>query len=249
AAMRRGLLQITRSLAQDTSVKAVALYCAGRTFIAGADISEFGGTMAPPLLRNVLAEFEQLPQPVVIALHGTALGGGVELALAGHYRIAEQGTRLGFPEITLGVVPGAVGTQRLPRLIGAEKALGMFLDGRPVTAAAAKELGLVDDVFSGEPRAAAIAFAKRLLAEGKGVRRVCDLPVTPLGDEQLAALRAQGAKQHRGMITPELDIAAVRASWELPFARGQAFEEALSDGSLGTPESKAMRHLFFAERR
>lgn len=249
AAMRRGLLQITRSLAQDTSVKAVALYCAGRTFIAGADISEFGGTMAPPLLRNVLAEFEQLPQPVVIALHGTALGGGVELALAGHYRIAEQGTRLGFPEITLGVVPGAVGTQRLPRLIGAEKALGMFLDGRPVTAAAARELGLVDDVFTGDPRAAAIAFAKQLLAAGKGARRVCEMLVKPLSDEQIATVRAQSARQHRGMITPELDIAAVRASWELPFARGQAFEEALSDGSLSTPESKSMRHLFFAERR
>ena len=249
AAMRRGLQQITRSLAQDTSVKAVTLHCAGRTFIAGADISEFGGTMAQPLLRHVLAEFEQLPQPVVIALHGTALGGGVELALAGHYRIAEQGTRLGFPEITLGVVPGAVGTQRLPRLIGAEKALGMFLDGRPVGASAARELGLIDDVFTGDPRAAAIAFARELLAAGKGVRRVCEMQVKPLTDEQLAALRAQGAKQHRGMITPELDIAAVRASWELPFARGQAFEEALSDGSLGTPESKAMRHLFFAERR
>ncbi len=249
AAMRRGLLEITRRLADDRSVKAVVLHCAGRTFIAGADIGEFAGTMAQPYLRNVLTEFEQLPQPVVVALHGTALGGGVELALAGHYRIAEKGAKLGFPEITLGVVPGAVGTQRLPRLVGAGKALQMFLDGRPVGAAEAQQIGLVDDTFEGDPREAAIAFAKKLLAEGKGVRRVCDLTVKPLSDDELAALRAQGAKQHRGMITPELDIAAVRASWELPFARGQAFEEALSDGSLGTPESKAMRHLFFAERR
>ncbi len=249
AAMRRGLQEATRRLAQDESVKAVALYCAGRTFIAGADISEFGGTMAPPLLRNVLAEFEQLPQPVVIALHGTALGGGVELALAGHYRIAEQGAKLGFPEITLGVVPGAVGTQRLPRLIGASKALNMFLDGRPVSAGEAKQLGLVDDTFEGDPRAAVIAYAKQLVAAGKGPRRVCDMQVTPLTEEQIAAFRAQAAKQHKGMITPELDIAAVRASWELPFARGQAVEEALSDGSLSTPESKGMRHLFFAERR
>src|SRR5690606_2065972 len=142
-----------------------------------------------------------------------------------------------FPEITLGVVPGAVGTQRLPRLIGADKALGMFLDGRPVGAAEAKQLGLVADIFTGDPRAAASALAKKLLAEGKGTRRACDLQVTPLSEEQIAALRAQAAKQHRGMITPELDIAAVRASWELPFDRGQAFEEALSDGSLGTPES------------
>jgi 3-hydroxyacyl-CoA dehydrogenase len=249
AAMRRGLLEITRRLAEDPGVKAVALYGAGRTFIAGADISEFGGTMALPLLRNVLAEFEQLPQPVVVALHGTALGGGVELSLAGHYRIAEKGAKLGFPEITLGVVPGAVGTQRLPRLIGAAKALGMFLDGRPVGAAEARDMGLVDDVFEGDPRAAAIDYAKQLVAAGKGPRRACELKVTPLSEAEIAALRAQGAKQHRGMITPELDIAAVRASWELSFERGQAFEEALSDGSLGTPESKAMRHLFFAERR
>ncbi len=249
AAMRRGLLDAVRQLAQDSSVKAVAIYGAGRTFIAGADIGEFGGTMALPLLRNVLVELEQLPQPVVVALHGTALGGGVELALACHYRIAEQGAKLGFPEITLGVVPGAVGTQRLPRLIGASKALSMFLDGRPVGAADAKALGLVDDVFQGDPRTAAIAYAKQLVAAGKGPRRACDAKVTPLSEEEIATFRAQAARQHRGMITPELDIAAVRASWELPFARGQAVEEALSDGSLSTPESKSMRHLFFAERR
>ncbi len=249
AAIRRGLLQITRQLANDPSVKAVALYGAGRTFIAGADISEFSGPMLPPYLRHILAEFEQLPQPTVVALHGTALGGGVELALAAHYRIAEKNAKLGFPEITLGVVPGAVGTQRLPRLIGASKALQMFLDGRPVGATDAKALGLVDEVFEGDPRAAAIAYAKQLVAAGKGPRRVCDMKVTPLSDEEIAAFRAQAAKQHKGMITPELDIAAVRASWELPFERGQAVEEALSDGSLTTPESKAMRHLFFAERR
>ncbi|HUG73372.1 MAG TPA: 3-hydroxyacyl-CoA dehydrogenase NAD-binding domain-containing protein [Steroidobacteraceae bacterium] len=249
AAMRRGLRQITRQLATDPGVKAVAAYGAGRTFIAGADISEFAGTMAPPLLRDVLAEFEQLPQPVVVALHGTALGGGVELALAGHYRIAQLGAKLGFPEVTLGVVPGAVGTQRLPRLIGAARALKMFFDGRPVSATEAKELGLVDDIFEGDPRAAAVAYARQLVAAGKGPRRVCDLAVTPLSEAEITAFRAQAAKQHRGMITPELDIAAVRASWELPFESGQAVEAALSDGSLGTPESKALRHLFFAERR
>jgi len=110
AAIRRGLLQITRELAAGGSARAVVLICAGRTFMAGADISEFGGVMAPPELRNVLTEFESLPLPIVVALHGTALGGGVEVALAGHYRIADKGTRLGFPEVTLGVVPGVVGT-------------------------------------------------------------------------------------------------------------------------------------------
>jgi 3-hydroxyacyl-CoA dehydrogenase len=248
AAIRRGLLSITRELAGRSDVQAVVLICAGRTFIAGADIKEFGGVMAPPELRNVLTEFESLPQPIVVALHGTALGGGVEVALAGHYRIADKGAKLGFPEITLGVVPGAVGTQRLPRLVGAEKALGMFLDGKPVGAEEAKTLGIVDEVVEGDLRAAAIAYAKQLVAEGKGPRRVRDNQVTPLTEAQLAAIRAQAAKVHKGVITPELDIAAVRASWELPFEQGLAVERAISDGSLQTPESKAMRHLFFAER-
>jgi 3-hydroxyacyl-CoA dehydrogenase len=184
----------------------------------------------------------------VVALHGTALGGGVEVALAGHYRIADKGAKLGFPEITLGVVPGAVGTQRLPRLIGAEKALGMFLDGKPVGAEDALKLGLVDKIAEGDLRAAAVAYAKQLVAEGKGPRRVRDNKVEPLTEAQIAAIRAGAAKVHKGVITPELDIAAVRASWELPFEQGLAVERAISDGSLGTPESRAMRHLFFAER-
>ena len=248
AAIRRGLLTTTEQLAKDANVKAVVLICAGRTFMAGADISEFGGTMAPPELRNVLTDFESLPQPIVVALHGTALGGGVEVALAGHYRIADKGAKLGFPEVTLGIVPGAVGTQRLPRLIGAENALKMFFDGRPVGAEEAKALGLVDEIAEGDLRAAAIAYAQRLVKEGKGPRRVRDNKVEPLTEAQIAAFRAQAAKQHKGMITPELDIAAVRASWELPFAQGLAVERAISDGSLQTPESRAMRHLFFAER-
>jgi 3-hydroxyacyl-CoA dehydrogenase len=248
AAMRRGLLDVTRRLATDRSVEAVVLLCAGRTFMAGADIGEFGGVMAPPELRNVLTDFESLPQPVVIALHGTALGGGVEVALAGHYRIADRNARLGFPEITLGIVPGAVGTQRLPRLIGAANALKMFLDGRPVAAEEARTLGLVDEIAEGDLRTAALAYARRLVSEGKGPRRVRDMPVTPLDASQIAAFREQAAKQHKGMITPELDILAVRAAWELPFAQGLAVERAISDGSLQTPESRAMRHLFFAER-
>jgi 3-hydroxyacyl-CoA dehydrogenase len=248
AAMRRGLLAASNDLAVNGDVKAVVLICAGRTFMAGADISEFGGVMAPPELRNVLTVFESLPQPIIVALHGTALGGGVEVALAGHYRIADVDAKLGFPEVTLGIVPGAVGTQRLPRLIGAANALRMFLDGKPVGAEEARTLGLVDEVVEGDLRAGAIAYAKRLLAAGKGPRRVSEMTVTPLSEEQIAALRAQARKQHKGIITPELDIQAVRASWELPFEQGLAVERAISDGSLGTPESKALRHLFFAER-
>ena len=248
AAMRRGLLAATEQLAYETSVKAVVLLCAGRTFMAGADISEFGGLMPPPELRNVLYAFESLPQPTVVALHGTALGGGVEVALAAHYRIADKNAKLGFPEITLGIVPGAVGTQRLPRLIGAENALKMFLDGKPVGAADALSLGLIDAVVEGDLRAAAVSFARGLLADGKGPRRVRDQIVAPLSEAQIAGLREQARKQHKGIITPELDIQAVRAAWELPFEQGQSLERAISDGSLATPESQSMRHLFFAER-
>jgi 3-hydroxyacyl-CoA dehydrogenase len=248
AAIRRGLLEISRQLAVNTEVKAIVLLCTGRTFIAGADISEFGGVMAPPELRNVLTEFELLPQPIVVALHGTALGGGVEVALAGHYRIADKGAKLGFPEITLGIVPGAVGTQRLPRLIGAEAALKMFLDGKPVGAEEAKQLGIVDEIAEGDLKTAALAYARRLAAEGKGPRRVRDMKAAPIPEDKLAAIRAAAAKQHKGVITPELDIMAVRAAWELPFEQGLAAERAISDGSLQTPESRAMRHLFFAER-
>ena len=249
AAMRRGLLAAVTQVADDAGVRAVVLLCAGRTFMAGADISEFAGTLAPPDLRAVLAAFEALPQPTVAALHGTALGGGVEVALAAHYRIADRAAKLGFPEISLGIVPGAVGTQRLPRLIGAEAALRLFLDGKPVTADEALALGLVDAVVDGDLKAAALRYAQELLAAGKGPRRASEGSVQPLSPQQLGELRAEAATRHKGIITAELDIQAVRAAWELPFAQGVAVEQALSEGSLATPESRALRHLFFAERQ
>lgn len=250
AAVRRGLQEVVARLAAGVggdAAQAVVLCCAGRTFIAGADIGEFGGDLRPEL-RGVLDALEALPQPVVVALHGTALGGGVEVALAGHYRIAARGAKLGFPEISLGLVPGAGGTQRLPRLIGAEPALRLFIDGAPVDAEQARTLGLVDEVVDGDLRAAALAAARRLVAAGHVPRRSGELPVAALSEASVAALRAQAAKQHRGVITPELDLAAVRAAWELPFAQGMAVERVLSEGSIATPESVALRHLFFAER-
>jgi 3-hydroxyacyl-CoA dehydrogenase len=215
--------------------------------MAGADISEFGGVMAAPELRNVLTEFESLPQPIVVALrHGPGRRRRGRSGRALSRRRSRSEARV--PEITLGIVPGAVGTQRLPRLIGAERALRMFLDGKPVGAEDAKQLGLVDEIVAGDLRAAAIAYARQLVAAGKGPRRVRDMPVTPLTEAQLATLRAEAGKMHKGIITFELDIAAVRAAWELPFEQGLALERAISDGSLQTPESRALRHLFFAER-
>jgi len=248
AAMRRGLLTAVDQLAAEPALQGVVLLCAGRTFMAGSDISEFDGVLTQPDLRDVLLAFESLPCPTVAVLHGTALGGGVEVALAAHYRIAERKARLGFPEISLGIVPGAVGTQRLPRLIGAQAALQLFLDGKPVSAEQALALGLVDAVVEGDLRAAGINFLRSILAAGKGVRRTRDGVVQPLPAQKLAALRSQSAAQHRGLSTPELDIQAVRASWELPFEQGVGVERALSEGSLRTPESRALRHLFFAER-
>ena len=247
-AMRRGLSAALSLLADGPVPRGVVLLCAGRTFMAGADISEFDSVLVPPDLRQVLWEFESLACPTVVVLHGTALGGGVEVALAAHYRIAERHTKIGFPEITLGIVPGAVGTQRLPRLIGAEAALGLLLDGKPVSAEQALALGLVDALVDGDLRAAGIAFMQDLLAAGKGPRRTRDGVVEPLSEAQIGVLRSQSARQHRGVITAELDIQAVRAAWELPFEQGAAVERVLSEGSLLSPESKALRHLFFAER-
>jgi 3-hydroxyacyl-CoA dehydrogenase len=246
-AVRQGLLDAARELATDTGVRAVVLLCAGRTFMAGADISEFGGSLLPNL-NQVIDELESLPQPVVAGLQGTALGGGVEVALGCHYRVADRAALLGFPEITLGIVPGAGGTQRLPRLIGAEAALTLILDGKPVGADAARALGLVDAVVEGDLRAATVAYARTLLAERRGPRRLRDAIVTPLSDTQFAKIRAQAGRLHRGVATAELDLLAVRAAWELPFEQGRAVEYAISAGSLQTPESRAMRQLFFAER-
>ena len=247
AAVRRGLLVAIEQMAADRGVAAIVLVCAGRSFMAGADISEFGGTLRPAL-GDVLIALESLPQPVVVGMHGTALGGGVEVALACHFRLADRAVKIGFPEITLGIVPGAGGTQRLPRLIGAEAALKMFLDGTPVGAEAAKALGLVDEIVAGDLLAACIAYARGLIAEGAGPRRVRDMAAAPLAEGRLDAIRAQAGSQHKGVVTPELDLLAVRGAWELPFEQGLAAERAISGGSLQTPESRALRHLFFAER-
>src|SRR3990170_3003929 len=147
AAVRAGLARALESALADEAAQVIVIACAGKTFSAGADIGEFGAPMSEPSLQSVFAAIEASPKPVVAALHGTALGGGLELALACHYRVAATDAKLGLPEITLGVIPGAGGTQRLPRIIGAIAALDMMISGAPVDAAAAKRLGLVDAVI------------------------------------------------------------------------------------------------------
>ncbi|HEY7841110.1 MAG TPA: enoyl-CoA hydratase-related protein, partial [Gammaproteobacteria bacterium] len=169
-AVREGLLKRVREADADASAKAVVILCAGRTFIAGADIKEFDGPMGPPGMEDVFSAIEAAGKPFVAAIHGTALGAGVELVLACHYRCAVVGAKLGLPELTLGIIPGAGGTQRLPRLIGAAKALRFIIDARPVAAADAAKLGIVDRVIEGDLQAGAVAWAAELVRSGAALR-------------------------------------------------------------------------------
>src|SRR5262249_12625621 len=156
--VRVGLLDLVSGAAGDSAISAVVIACAGRTFVAGADITEFGKPPRQPSAIAVIETVEACPKPVIAALHGTPLGGGLELALGCHFRVAAPGTRLGLPEIKLGIIPGAGGTQRLPRLVGMEKAMAMILSGEPITAREALDAGLVDEIVEGELVAGAISF-------------------------------------------------------------------------------------------
>ena len=248
--VRQGLRDRFRESANDDAIEAVVLLCDGKTFIAGADLAEFDAPMGAPTCHEVFAEMESLAKPVVAALHGTALGGGFETALACHYRVADPGARVGFPEINLGIVPGAGGTQRLPRVIGVQHALKMFLSGQPVSAPQALEMGLVDAIADGDLREFAVHYAETLLDEGRGPRRACDIVIerTEEIDAFLRDERARVAKQLPDRVVPGMDIDAVEAAIDLPFEAGIAREKDISDASLETTESKAMRRLFFAER-
>src|SRR6202043_2999512 len=166
---------LTEALAQacdDDAVRAIVIACAGRTFFAGADITEFGKPPQAPSLHDVIAVIEAMLKPVVAALHGTALGGGFELALACHFRVSVPGARLGLPEVKLGLLPGAGGTQRLPRLVGPEKALQMIVTGEPIDATEAREDGIIDEIVDGDLTAAAIDFARRVVRGGRPLRPV-----------------------------------------------------------------------------
>ncbi len=230
----------------------MVIACAGRTFFAGADITEFGKPPQPPGLGEVIAQIETMPKPVVAAIHGTALGGGFELALACHFRIAVADARVGLPEVKLGLLPGAGGTQRLPRLVGPEKALRMIATGDPIGAAEALADGILDDIAEGELTAAATAFARRVLAEQRPLRRVRDR------DDKLAAVRADPksfadaaaalTRRLRGREAPAACVEAVRNAFTLPFDEGLERESELFRRLVAGDQSKAQRYLFFAER-
>ena len=250
--VRQGLRDAIAGAAADPAVGAIVLACAGRTFIAGADITEFGKPPQEPFLWQVQDVMEQSPKPIVAAIHGTALGGGLEVAMTCHWRLGVRTARLGQPEVKLGIIPGAGGTQRLPRLVGVEKALQMIVGGDPIGGEEARRLGLVDELVEGDLKAAAIAFAERVVVEGRTLRKVRDLEdkiAAARGKPEIfAEFRKSIARQTRGFRAPEACVKAVEGAVGLPFAEGLARERELFVETLSSPESKAQRYFFFAER-
>src|SRR6201987_4499128 len=245
--VRAGLAEALRQAHDDPAVKGVVIACAGRTFFAGADITEFGKPPQPPGLGEVIAAIEAMPKPVVAAVHGTALGGGFELALACHFRVAVTGARVGLPEVKLGLLPGAGGTQRLPRLIGAEEALKLIVTGDPIEAREALADGIVDEIVEGDLTAGAIAYARRVVAEGRPLRRVRDREDKPAA-EGLADAAEALTRRLRGREAPAACVEAVRNAIVLPFEEGLKREGELFRKLLAGDQSKAQRHIFFAER-
>jgi 3-hydroxyacyl-CoA dehydrogenase len=247
-AVRTGLVAAVAQADADPEVEALILICAGRTFLAGADIREFGRPLEPPHLNDLVNDLEASTKPFVAAIHGTALGGGLEVALACHFRIAVPSARLGLPEVKLGILPGAGGTQRLPRLIGVEPALAMITEGNDIPAAKAKALGLIDEIVEGDLLAGAIAFTEKLLDEGRPIRRVGQMTAKvenpAIFDETKAAL----AKKQRGFLAPQACVDAVKLSTEYPIEEGAKREYALCRELMAGNQSKAQRHAFFAER-
>ena len=249
-AVRRGISEAVARAGADEAAHAVVLICTGRTFIAGADITEFGKPLAAPDLVTVIAEIENLQKPIVAAIHGSALGGGLETALACHYRCAVPTARLGVPEVTLGILPGAGGTQRLPRLIGVEAALDMIVSGAPVPAPKARELGLIDELIEGDLLAGAVRYAERLIEEKAPLRRIRDMEIADLpGPGFFDDYRRAIAAKARGYFAPERCIRAVEGALALPFDEGLKNERALFVECLNSKESMALRHVFFAERQ
>jgi len=241
--------------AQDDSIKGIILIGGGRTFIAGADIKEFGkvtsGEKGRGSLLPLLLTIEDCPKPTVAAIHGTAFGGGLEVAMAFHYRVASRDAQVGQPEVKLGIIPGAAGTQRLPRLAGVAKAVEMCAFGEPVKAGEALKTGIVDQIVEGDLLQGAVAFVRDLLAKGEGPRKTRDRN-DKLGAETNAAIfetaRAQAKKTKRGMIAPLAAIDAVEASTKLSFDEACQREAELFRECLFSDQSKAMIHVFFGER-
>ncbi len=252
ASVRRGLADALDAAQADAAIGAVLIVGAGRNFIAGADIREFGKPPVPPSLPDVCARIESSGKPVVVALHGATLGGGLEVALAAHYRLAAPGAKLGLPEVQLGLLPGAGGTQRTPRLVGAQAALDLMLSGRHASAEEALALGLVDRVaHSDDTLAEGLAYAQELLSIGAPVRRTRDaqgLADRAAAQAAIDAARAALPKQARGLFSPAKIVDAVEAALTQPFDAGMALERALFLQCVDSPQRAGLVHAFFTER-
>ncbi|WP_281824817.1 3-hydroxyacyl-CoA dehydrogenase NAD-binding domain-containing protein [Jannaschia rubra] len=245
-AVRAALADAVSRFAADEDAEIAVILGAGRLFIGGADISEFGKPPADPWLPEVIAAIEDCPKPIVAVIHGTALGGGLEVALGCHWRMAMPGTKLGLPEVTLGILPGAGGTQRLPRLVGLQAAAEMITSGRPMTAEAALDAGLIDHLGQGDDvLAAARSWAADLLTQGV-VARPTGRIAAPSGD--LSDMRAEMQAKSRGEVAPVTALDAVAASTSLSFADGMAEERRLFRELMDTPQRAGLIHAFFAER-
>lgn len=250
--VRAGLLEGMKAIEQNGSLKAIVLACAGRTFISGADIREFGKPMTGVSLVEIFGRFENSKIPVIAAIHGIALGGGLEVAMACHFRIATRDTKVGQPEVNLGLIPGGGGTQRLPRAIGPERAVQMIAGGAPISADEAVKLTLIDEIFEGDPIAAGLAFARKIIAEKRPLR------VLRNDDSKLAAARADRSlftdaaasvlKRGRGLDAPQACVEAVSWSLDVPFDEAIAKEWQLFMQLMAGDQSRAQRYVFFAER-
>ncbi|WP_043009257.1 3-hydroxyacyl-CoA dehydrogenase NAD-binding domain-containing protein [Comamonas testosteroni] len=253
AAVRQGLMAAMEQADASAAVKAVVIVGQGKAFIAGADIREFGKPPVQPFLPDVCNRIEACSKPVVAVIHGAALGGGLEIAMSAHYRLALPGAKLGLPEVSLGLVPGAGGTQRAPRLMGVKAATELMLSGQQIGAKAGLAAGLVDKLDDGaDPVAAGLAYACELLAQGAPLRPVSATPGR-LADKaaaqaELDVLRADTAKKSRGLFSPLKIIDCVQAALDLPFAEGLKFERAQFLACIDSPQRAGLIHAFFAER-
>jgi len=249
-AVRQGIADAVTLAGQDPSVRGIVLICEGRTFMAGADITEFGKPPATPWLPEMIDVMDACPKLMVAAIHGTALGGGLETAMGCHYRCAVPGAKLGLPEVKLGLLPGAGGTQRLPRLAGVDVALQMMLSGSPVDANNALAAGIIDHVVDGDLRQGALAYTRSLLASKAPLRRARDLPVdaSALPEDYFGQQAEILARTAKGYFSPRKILQCVINATQMDFDAAIEQERALFMECMNSPQSAALRHVFFAER-
>jgi len=247
-AVRQGLLDAINEAQTDAS-EAVVILCEGRTFIAGADITEFGKPLMDPWLPELLDIIENSSKLVVAAIHGTALGGGLETALAAHYRCAVASARIGLPEVKLGLLPGAGGTQRMPRLAGVKASLDLITSGVPISVSQGLEIGLIDKILDGDLLDAALDWTNELLAADAPIRKSSEQAVPDFDAAIFDDYRAELSRRARGQIAPGLIVTAVEAATSGTFADGMAIERDAFMTCMNSPQSAGMRHIFFAERQ